>query len=256
MEQYELYKITWGKRLAEIGGWDAGSLGNSNRFSPSLQYNGAHGIYTADLTTSRSPGQSAQHAYQLGIGGGIAYVDRTLAFSRPVTDSFGIVKVGELEGVRVYHSAQEIGRTDSTGRVFVPNLASYAANRVAIDDRDIPIDYMIANKELDISPPLRSGSMIRFDVMRIQATTGRLAVRIAGQAQVAEYIDLFVMVDGKEIVTPTGRGGEFYVENLKPGRYAARFSLGERRCAFELTVPPSQEMLVDLGELNVCQFDS
>ena len=231
-------------------------LGAGYRFAPSVQYNGAHGVYTADFTSHRSPGGSPQQAYQVGIGGGVAYVGGALAFSRPVTDSFGIVKVGELEGVRVYHSAQEIGRTDSTGRVFVPNLASYAANRVAIDDRDIPIDYMIANKELDISPPLRSGSMIRFDVMRIQATTGRLAVRIAGQAQVAEYIDLFVMVDGKEIVTPTGRGGEFYVENLKPGRYAARFSLGERRCAFELTVPPSQEMLVDLGELNVCQFDS
>ncbi|MFZ3140571.1 fimbria/pilus outer membrane usher protein [Polaromonas sp.] len=230
-------------------------LGDGYRFAPSLQYNGPHGVYTVDLVSNRSPGGASQQAYQLGIGGGIAYVGGALAFSRPVTDSFGIVKVGELEGVRVYHSAQEIGRTDATGRVFLPNLGSYVANRVVIDDRDIPIDYVIADKELNISPPLRSGSVIRFDVMRIQATTGRLAVQVAGQAQAAEYIDLFVMNDGKEVTTPTGRGGEFYIENLKPGRHAARFMLGERRCAFELTVPPSQEMLIDLGELHVCQFD-
>lgn len=230
-------------------------LGDSHRFAPSLQYNGAHGVYTADLVSSRSPGGASQQAYQLGTGGGIAYVDGTLAFSRPVTDSFGIVKVGELEGVRVYHSAQEIGRTDAAGKVFLPNLGSYVANRVAIDDRDIPIDFAIADKELNISPPLRSGSVIRFDVMRIQAITGRLAVRVAGQAQAAEYLDLIIMIDGKEVVTPTGRGGEFYIENLKPGRHAARFILGERRCAFELTVPPSKEMLIDLGELHVCQFD-
>lgn len=238
-----------------VGERSSDSFGSSERFSPSLQYNGAHGIYTADFTTSRSPGRSAQSAYQLAISGGIAHVDRTFAFARPVTDSFGIVKVGELEGVRVYHSAQEIGRTDKAGKVFLPNLGSYVANRVAIDDRDIPIDYAIADKELSISPPLRSGSVISFEVMRIQAITGRITVLVAGQPQAAEYVNLLVMSDGKEVSTPTGRGGEFYIENLKPGRHAVRFAFGKQRCAFELTVPLSQEMIIDLGELNVCQFN-
>lgn len=238
-----------------IGERSSDSFGSSQRLSPSLQYNGAHGVYTANFTTSRSPGGSAQQAYQLGVGGGIAYVDHTLAFSRPVTDSFGIVKVGELEGVRVYQSAQEIGRTDATGKVFLPNLGSYVANRVAIDDRDIPINYAIADKELNISPPLRSGSVIRFDVMRIQAVTGRMTVQVAGRAQAAEYVNLLVMSDGKEVSIPTGRGGEFYIENLKQGSHAVRFVFGKQRCAFELKVPPSQEMLIDLGELNVCQFN-
>jgi outer membrane usher protein FimD/PapC len=92
-------------------------LGDSRRFSPSFQYNGPHGEYTADLSSVRTPGTDSRQVYQLGIGGGIAYVDSTLAFSRPVTDSFGIAKVGELEGVRVYHNAQPIGRTDAKGTV-------------------------------------------------------------------------------------------------------------------------------------------
>lgn len=230
-------------------------LGNSYRISPSLQYNGVHGVYTADLLLSRGTGGLTQQAYQLSMAGGIAYVGGTLALSRPVTDSFGLVKVGELQGVRVYHSAQEIGRTDASGKVFIPSLGSYLANRVAIDDRDIPIDYVIADKELNISPPLRSGSLIRFDVQRLQVITGRLFIQVAGQAQAAEYINLLITADGKEVSVPTGRGGELYIENLKPGRHAARFVFGEQRCAFELSVPPSQEMVIDLGELHVCQFD-
>ena len=236
-----------------VGERASDALGRSERFAPSLQYNGAHGVYTADLTASRSPGGAAQQAYQFGLAGALAYVDGALAWSRPVTDSFGIVRVGTLPGVRIYHSGQEIGRTDAGGQLFLPNLGSYQANRVALDDRDLPIDYALADKELAVSPPLRSGSLIRFAVRRIQALTGRLTVPQAdGPAQPAEYVGLTVMDGSKALDVPTGRGGEFYLENLGPGRHAARFVFGARRCAFELVVPASQDLLIDLGELNAC----
>ncbi|WP_124962408.1 fimbria/pilus outer membrane usher protein [Sulfurisoma sediminicola] len=228
--------------------------GDSRRFSPSLQYNGPHGEYTADLTSVTTPGGSSRQLYQLGIGGGIAYVGDTLAFSRPVTDSFGIAKVGEVEGVRVYQNSQIMGRTDAKGTVFLPNLGSYIVNQVSIEDRDVPIEYAIADKELNISPPLRSGSVIRFDVRRVQVLTGRLRTTLAGAAQAVEYLDVIISVDGKEVLMPTGRGGEFYIENLKPGRHAARFDIGRRTCSFDLTVPESKEMMIDLGELNVCHI--
>jgi outer membrane usher protein FimD/PapC len=138
--------------------------------------------------------------------------------------------------------------------VFLPNLGSYIANQVTIDDRDIPIDYVIADKELNVSPPLRSGSVIHFDVTRVQAITGRLTVTVAGLAKAAEYLNMTINVDGKETVVPTGSGGEFYIENLKPGRHVARLEFGRRSCTFELTVPESTEMMIDLGEMNVCQF--
>lgn len=230
-------------------------FGDGFRLGTSLQYNGPHGVYTADLRSDRPPGGPAQDSYQLGIGGGIAYVGGSIAFSRPVSDSFGLVKVGELEGVRVYHSAQEIGRTDARGTVFLPNLGSYVANRVAIDDRDVPVDYTISQKELNISPSLRSGALIRFGVTRIQAITGRLTVRIKDKTQPAEYTELVLVVEGRETAFPTGRDGEIYLENLKPARYPARLALAGRTCSFELVVPSSPETLIDLGELHACQFD-
>lgn len=222
--------------------------------APSVQYNGPHGIYTADLRSDRQAGGGSRNAYQLGIGGGIAYVAGEVAFSRPVTDSFGIVEVGKLPGIRVYHSAQEVGRTDAKGRIFLPNLSSYQANRVAIDDRDIPIEYMIGEKEIHVSPPLRSGSLIRFNVSRIQAVTGHLRVMLGAESRPVEYLDLSVVVNGRAEIFPIGKDGEFYLENLKAGRNHARFDFEGRRCEFDLAVPDSQEMLIELGELHVCQF--
>lgn len=232
----------------------ASGAGETQSLAPSVQYNGPHGIYSAAVRTESVAGGGSREAYELGIGGGIAYVADTVAFLRPVTDSFGIVEVGKLPGVRVYHSAQEIGRTDAQGRVFLPNLGSYQANRVAIDDRDIPIEYMIGEKEMNVSPPLRSGSLIRFEVNRIQAVTGRLRVKVGAVSRPAEYLDLSVTVNGKAEISPTGKGGEFYLENVKPGQYRARFDYEGRHCEFELSVPDSQEMLLELGELHVCEF--
>ncbi len=230
-------------------------FGNAYRLAPSLQYNGPHGIYTVDLRSDKAAMGPSQTSYQMGVAGGVAVVGGAVAFSRPVTDSFGLVDVGDLEGVRVYQSAEEIGRTDAHGRVFLPNLGSYVANRVAIDDRDIPVEYSIENKELNIAPALRSGALIHFDVSRLQAMTGRLTVHVQGKPRPAQFIDLMVSADGKEFLSPTGSEGEFYLENLPPGRHAARFTLEGRECRFEMTVPTSQAMLVELGEVNACQFD-
>ncbi|MCR4347460.1 MAG: fimbria/pilus outer membrane usher protein [Sulfuricaulis sp.] len=232
----------------------AAGAGEIQSLAPSLQYNGPHGIYSADIRTERMAGGGSRQAYRLGIGGGIAYVAGTVAFLRPVTDSFGIVEVGKLPGVRVYHSAQEIGRTDAQGRIFLSNLGSYQANRVAIDDRDIPIEYLIGEKEINVSPPLRSGSLIRFEVSRMQVLTGYLRVRVGAESRPAEYLDLSVTVNGKAEIFPTGKGGELYLENLKPGSYRARFDYDGRHCEFDLSVPDSQEMLIELGELHVCEF--
>lgn len=232
---------------------DAGE-GAIRSLAPSVQYNGPHGIYTADLRSVRQAGGGSRDAYQVGIGGGIAWVAGEVAFSRPVTDSFGIVEVGKLPGIRVYHSAQEVGRTDAQGRIFLPNLSSYQANRVAIDDRDIPIEYMIGEKEVHVSPPLRSGSLIRFNVSRIQAVTGHLRVMLGAESRPAEYLDLNVLVNGRTEIFPLGKDGEFYLENLKAGRNHARFDFEGRRCDFDLAVPDSAEMLIELGELHVCEF--
>jgi hypothetical protein len=49
----------------------------------------------------------------------------------------------------------------------------------------------------------------------------------------------------------TGRGGEFYIDDVKPGRYAARLSGSGQTCAFELVVPQTGEAFTEIPEI-VC----
>jgi hypothetical protein len=56
--------------------------------------------------------------------------------------------------------------------------------------------------------------------------------------------------EGKEIAFPTGKGGEFYVEDLGPGLHAASVEQGGKRCLFEMTVPATDDLLIDLGRLT------
>ncbi len=232
---------------------DSGSE-SANLVNPFLQYNGRHGIYSAEfLGEFRDPGGDVE-TYRLSASGGVAYVGRKLGFIRPVADSFGLVTAGGLEGVRVYVNSQEIGRTGGNGRVFVPNLGSYYENQVSIDDRDIPIDYSLEEVTKFVSPPLRSGSSIPFEVRRIQAFTGHLRVQSGGTVSPAEYYEVAVTVGEREISFPTGKGGEFYLENIPPGSHRATVRISERPCAFDLVVPESPEMIVDLGEVT-CEAD-
>lgn len=225
--------------------------GSTYTFNPSLQYNWRHAVFTGEFRGQSSKGRSTEE-YRLTASGGVAYVGNVLGFSRPINDSFGLVKVGELEGVRVYAANQEIGRTDRSGRIFVPALSSYHDNQISINDKDIPIDYSISGVMRYVSPPFRSGSYIKFDVAKFQAVTGRLKIRIDGDVRPAEFYEVRITVEGKELVFPTGKDGEFYLENIKWGRYTASFNYNGTTCYSDIIIPETEEMIIELGEI-ICE---
>jgi outer membrane usher protein FimD/PapC len=101
-----------------------------------------------------------------------------------------------------------------------------------------------------VSPPLRSGSRIPFEVKRFRAVTGTLGWRRDGGWKPAEYAEVRLSAEGKGITFPTGKGGEFYVEDLGPGTHAASIEQGGKRCLFEMTVPATDDLIVDLGRLT------
>ncbi|MDA8121226.1 MAG: fimbria/pilus outer membrane usher protein [Deltaproteobacteria bacterium] len=228
------------------------ATGSSTLANPFVQYNGKHGIYSAEYLGEYGGAGNDVETLRLSASGGVAYVGGTAGFSRPIQDSFGLVTVGGLEGVRVYRNNQEIGRTDGKGKVFVPNLGSYYENQVSVGDRDIPIDYSIPEVTKYVSPPLRSGSVIPFEVRKFQAVTGTLHVQSGDKVAPAEYYEVKIRVGDREIAFPTGKGGEFYMENVPPGMHVAVVEIPGNPCSFGLTVPETDEMIVDLGKV-ICE---
>lgn len=229
----------------------SGPDGDAYQLNPIAQYNAPSAILRGEYGRRQDPAQSAE-TYQVSVAGSVAYIGGGMELGRPVTDSFGVVKVGELEGVRVSVNGQEVGRTDSHGKVFVPTLTSYADNQVAISPDNVPIEYSLGETLKYVSPSLRSGTILDFGVNRIQAVNGTLKAQIGGEKKPVEFREITLSAEGKPMKYPTGHDGEFYLENLKAGTYQAEVDIEGRPCIFEVAVPKSDEPFIDLGEL-VCR---
>lgn len=223
----------------------------SLRGKSTIQYNATAAILRGEYGRSKSSG-AVVNDYRLAVAGGVAYVDGTVGFGRPVTGSFGIVKVGELADVAVSVNGQPMGRTNSSGKLFLPTLNSHFDNAISIAPESVPIEYSIPATTKKISPALRGGVMIDFGVTKVQAFTGKLLHADGGANKPVEFLELSFDVEGKTQALQTGRGGEFYFENVKPATYAATVLIDGRPCRFDLIIPKSEETFVELGEL-VCR---
>jgi len=203
--------------------------------------------YTGSIPESGDP----YSEYSLTAAGSLVYIDNRFGITRPVQDSFGLVKVGNIEGVKVSVNSEEIGLTDESGTVLVPRLASYLRNHIMIDSNNIPMEYSIDHLDRYVSPPLRSGSTIAFEPVKFQAFTGMLKLRKNGESLPVEYNEAIMSVGQRQVTIYTGKGGELYFENIGPGTYPVSVQFGKSLYSFELTVPASEDMIVDLGEVLI-----
>lgn len=244
-------------------------------FNPYVQYNAKYGILRAEHTR-RSTDRLTEDTYRFSAFGAVVYAGDTLGLTRPVYDSFGLVNVDDLEGVRVYANNQLVGRTNPRGLVFIPALNSYYNNEIRIENKDIPVEYYTPVTARYVSPPYRSGSCVDFVVQRIQGFMGLLKVRLDGTVKPVEYSKVAMDYDGRRITFYTGRDGEFFIENygtagrplfdaedeavcrfdrgddrgvFEPGTYTASFEYMGRMFSAVLEIPETDEMFVDLGEV-------
>ncbi len=130
----------------------------------------------------------------LSVAGAVVAVDRSVRLSRPVTDAFALVRVGGIRGVRAYLSNQYVGRTGRRGDVVVPSLASYNANQIGIDDRDVPFYADVPRTDALIAPALGGGAVVRFEVTGADdlfvASRSPSTVRVVGAFRVDSVGDV------------------------------------------------------------------
>ncbi len=182
--------------------------------------------------------------------GGIVLVGERLFATRPVEQSFALVRVPGVPGVRVRLEQQEMGRTDAGGDLLVPGLLPYYGNRLSIADADVPADFRVGKVFRTVAPPPRGAALVRFDVDRLRAVEGR--VRLAGPAggTIPAWGTLEVDTPRGARRSPIAEGGEFWLEDVPPGTHAARVYFRGEVCEFALSVPESGPGVVDLGTLG------
>jgi outer membrane usher protein len=210
-----------------------------------LQYQGPYGRYEANYTRIGGLDSTV-----LSTSGGLAMIGGDFFLTRPVQDSFGVIRVPGVAGVRGYASNQEVGYTNSNGNLFVPNLLSYYGNKLSVSDKDIPLNYTIDATDRVVAPPSRGGAVITFPVQRIQRAIGSVTLDSTTKTEVPAFGELVVFANGKRLESPIGRQGEFYLENVPPGNHRAVIGYKDSSCEFPVAMPDSAEPVVNLGNLR------
>ena len=241
-------------------------------FNPGGQWNAPYGSYRGEINLN-----TESESIRVAASGAIVSLGGEYGLTRPVTDSFGLVSVNNIEGVKIKANGQDIGRTDERGHLFVPSLTSFYNNNVTLEDNDISIEYLMPQVNITVSPPYRSGSCLFFPVQKYQAFTGVLSGSIGGERRPLEFYEGELLSAKGRSKFYTGNGGEFYFDNdpgsmtesdsdvseggcaalasaaesvFSPGRYdgQATSEIGDI-CHFKLNIPETDEQYFDLGEI-------
>lgn len=219
---------------------------DQTRLDADVKIRAPFGFYTATYNATNHLG-----AMNLNLTGSVVALGERLYPSSPVDQSYGLLRVRGVKGVRGYLNQQPMGRTDEKGDMFIPNLAPFYANRLSIEPQDIPLDYRLGSTARDVAPSFRGGAITSFDVQKVHAVSGKLRVLAAdGKFTIPKYGQLTVTVGDKKFESPIGNDGEFYLENVPVGTYKALVEYKEGSCQVPLVVAPSKEMVVKLGVLT------
>lgn len=252
--------------------------GATTLFNPLFEYRGKNGIYLGEAWAET--GGINGLSYRLQASGALIALGGKIGLTRPVTDSFALIKVSDLEGIPVSMNNQPIGLTDEDGKLFISEINSYFNNQVAIDDRQLPINRALKSRQHLVAPPLRSGFCLYFDAPEIQPLIGHLYARSSEGLVPLEFTEFkLTTTDGSTVAIPTGRDGEFYydpserqlhdtsqalatdcnriIESEKTETSAVAL-LGSivyngSLQNFEINIPESEEFFVDAGQVIVNQ---
>ena len=226
------------------------SQGEKNAMNEgTAQYQGAYGRIEADY---QHPGYSTSdrgHA-SLTATGGLILIGGSAYLTRPVQDSYALIRVPGVAGVHGTMSNQVMGTTDRKGNLLIPSLLHYYGNRIGIDDKDIPLDHDIGATERVIAPPYRGGAVVTFPVRRVQSVAGTVVIDDQGATTLPTYGQIIVLVGQQQMVSPLDEAGNFYLENVPPGSYSAEVQYAAGVCKLPLAVPDAATALVNVGTIQ------
>lgn len=210
-----------------------------------FSYQGPFGLYELE-----EAGGGASSSTSVRASGSIVAIGGRVFAARAIGESYALIRVPDVEGVRGLANNQVVGRTDAGGDLLLPSLLPYYGNRLGIADADVPLDYQIGATERTVATPVRGGAVVTFPVQRYQGFRGRVVVAVKGREVAPANGELTVDSNGTRIASPIGVNGEFELANVRPGRYPSTVEFTDGSCRFFMVVPKSAAAIVDLGVLK------
>lgn len=205
-----------------------------------LQYKSPWGLVTGGA--ERVGNQTAGHAEAQGA---VSFADGGLFASNTINDAFAVVDTSGVEGIRVSSENRLVERTDSAGRVLVPDLRSYDVNRLSIDPDDVPVDATVPYVMREVRPQDRSGVVVRFPV---RVSHGAL-LRLADEAGRPLPVGSVAILAATRVAVPVGYDGEAYVQDLGPKNTLDVERPDGRSCTVHFSYKPVPGEIPTIGPL-------
>lgn len=206
-----------------------------------LQYKSPWSLLTAGADRTRR-----QISLDLGAQGSLSAVDGGLFASNTIYDSFAIVDTNGLAHIRVLNDNREVGRTNSDGRLLVPDLRSFDVNRLAIEPTDVPQDTTVDVTTREVRPQDRSGVVVRFPV---KISHGAL-LRLVDAAGAPLPLGSTAKLRATGTIVPVGFEGDAYVEDLQLHNDLVVEQPDGQRCSVAFDYRPVPGEIPTIGPLR------
>ena len=217
------------------------SAGDSTHVFAQGQYKSPVGLFTAGIDSD-----SGVTTVRLETQGAFSFVDGELFPSNSIYDSFAVVDTGPMAHVHVLQENRDVGSTNSSGRLLVPDMRAFDLNQISIAPTDIPPDVTIDVASRQVRPQDRSGVVLKFP---IKFSHGAL-LRLVDEAGVAVPLGSTATLRATGVVVPVGYDGDAYVEDLSPhNQLAVEFPDG-RRCVAAFDYAPVTGEIPSIGPLR------
>jgi len=159
-----------------------------------------------------------------------------------------------VAGVPVMANSQQIGVSNANGQVISPYLGSFYESRISIEDKNVPLNYVMGKEFFTVKPAYRSGVDVNFGLRRVQGLDGVIRMRVGNDTPTADDRIVTFTRDGKlEQETQLGRAGHLYLESISPGEYRGEIKTGSGSCSFVMQVPQTDEVVFTLPGDLICE---
>ncbi len=243
--------------------------GNSyNAINPYFEYRTRYNIFTGNLNLEKN-----NNFIDLTASGAIIYIADNIGFSRPINDSFSLIKVDSMKDITVIANNEKISKTDQNGKAVIPNLSSYIDNTITIPIENLPLEYSFPNNKLVLSPPFRYGACINLPLKKIYRYEGFIKIKQAGQVRPLDFREIkFSQLKTKKADKTASKGcktplgeyreiaegsfftsqqGDFYLENVLPGSYEIEFVYNNRIIKSVIELEDKKDVIIELGEIII-----
>lgn len=201
------------------------------------------GTYVLDVRNRNESGA----VWQAGGSGSVAYVSGMTKLTRQIRESFAVVNVGNIEGVRVYSENNEIGRTDSNGQILVPGLQPYTRNSLRIEVADLPLNARVDEVEREAAPYFRSGIVVNFDVS--VSNNVLLHAILPDGSPVPE--GAYATVNRLNKIFPIGRDGKLFLQGIDRSSLITIRWQG-KSCDLDIPSPDGSAVIAKIGDV-ICE---